>query len=95
MSHDSGYQIDITSSGRIVIDCLDPGNDKAVIEWAALYQPHGDSCHCRPSAPNNIAKTDCPNPTPCKHYHLPGPITNTISVNKEANVTITTHPPAA
>ena len=95
MSRDSGFQIDITSSGRILIDGQDPGNAKEILRWVALHQPHDDSCHCRAHAPNNIRRADCPNPEPCRCYHLPGPITNTISTDKEVKVTITTHPPAA
>ena len=95
MSRDSGYQIDITSSGRILIDGQDPGNAKEILEWVALYRPHGDSCHCRAHAPDNTTRANCPNPTPCRCYHLPGPIINTISTKHGNDVTITTHPPAA
>ena len=93
MSRDSGFQIDITSSGRILIDGQDLGNAKEILERVTLYQPHGDSCHCRAHAPNNIRRADCPNPEPCRCYHLPRPIINTISTDKGATITITTHQP--
>ena len=95
MSRDSGLQIDITSSGRMLIDGQDPVNTKGAIEWAALYQPHGPSCHCRALATNNIQRRDCPNPIPCRCYHLPGPITTIITTEPGAQVFITSHPPAA
>ena len=93
MSRDSGHTINITSSGRILVDGQDPGNSKEILEWVALYKPHGDTCHCKANPPANIARKDCPNPIPCRCHHLPGPITNTIT--SEGNVVITKHPPAA
>ena len=93
MSRDSGHTINITSSGRILEDGHDPGNSKEILEWVALYKPHGDACHCKANPTANITRKDCANPVPCRCHHLPGPVTSTIT--SEGNMVITRHPPAA
>ena len=95
MSNNSGHEISIPTSGRILIDGEDPGNTKEVLEWAARFKPHGDSCHCRAYAPHNPTPQECPNPTPCQCHHRRGPVIATIATESASNVTITRHPPAA
>lgn len=91
LSNQYQRQISVTTSGRILIDNMDPDTPE-YNEWAANidFRPHGSSCHCKAIPGNNIPSTHCPNrPSEnCPCYHLPGPIAGIIKVTGANRISI-------
>ena len=81
--------ISITSSGRILIEGIDPDSPNYQ-EWTTRinYRPHGDLCHCKASPNNNVPRTHCPNRNSefCPCYHLPGPVAGIIEISNSGKI---------
>ena len=85
--------ISITTSGRILVEGLDPDTPEYA-EWISQesYRPHGPSCHCKSSPAQNLRRAACPNLflDRCPCYHLPGPLAGVIEVTGTKRIDVCT-----
>ena len=85
--------ISITTSGRILVEGLDPDTPEYV-QWIQNedYRPHGQTCHCKSSPSQNLRRAACPNHhlCPCPCYHLPGPLAGIIEITGSQRINVRT-----
>ena len=85
--------ISITTSGRILVEGLDPDTPEYA-EWIhnETYRPHGPTCHCKSSPAQNLRRAACPNHflDTCPCYHLPGPLAGIIEVAGSPRINVRT-----
>ena len=93
LSRKHNRTISITTSGRILVEGLDPDTPEYA-EWIRNeeYRPHGATCHCKSSPSHNLRRAACPNhfADPCPCYHLPGPLAGIIEVTGSKRINVRT-----
>ena len=93
LSRKHNRNISITTSGRILVEGLDPDTPEYA-QWIHNedFRPHGPTCHCKSSPAQNLRRAACPNHSldPCPCYHLPGPLAGIIEVTGSQRINVRT-----